>query len=413
MIRSLHLRNFKNFEDARFHFGPFSVVAGENATGKSNLGDALRILQGIATQFDLDSICKSIERPIRSGAETATLRAEIAFPTGQPARYEIGFSAAASDPGVFRVVHEELWGGGELILTRSPSGRAGVIASDQTMEAPVYVRRKNGHLEPMDNRVASLTALFGSAFAPEVPEASLKYILALREILRRIRCLAFSASDLRAPGARGAKSLQPTGKEFPSVLKEVCEDPKKRDAVIAWLRELTPTDIEHVGFFDDPDGRVHLEVHESNGRHFGVRNVSDGTLRFLAVLTAVLGAREHTTYFLEELETGLHPTRIWLLVRLIEEHAGKNDLQVIATTHSPEALDRISETTFGDSTVLASAPGRISASAHRIADLPNAAKLRASQGLGRLLRNGWMEDVLYFDDDGEAETADDPETVAP
>ncbi len=413
MIRSLRVQNFKNFEDATFHFGPFSVIAGENATGKSNLGDALRILHGIATQFDLDSILREVEHPIRSGADAATLSAEIVFSEGEIARYVVGFCTTGSGEGAFRVVHEELWGGGELILTRQPDAEVRAIGREESMEAPVYVRRKSGRLEPMDNRVMSLTALFGSALAPDVPEHPLAYILSLREILRRIRCLAFSMSDLRTPGARGAKSLQPTGKEFPSVLKEVCEDPKKRSAVIAWLRELTPTDIQDVRFFDDPDGRVHLEVHEGNGRHFGVRNVSDGTLRFLAVLTALLGAREHTTCFLEELETGLHPTRIWLLVRLIEEHVGKNDLQVIATTHSPEVLDRINDRTFKNSTVLANIEGHSSSSAHRIANLPNADDLRKSQGLGRLLRNGWMEDVLYFEDEGEAETADDPETVAP
>ena len=129
-------------------------------------------------------------------------------------------------------------------------------------------------------------------------------------------------------------------------------------------------------------------MHEGNGRHFGVQNVSDGTLRFMAVLTAILGAREHTTCFLDELETGLHPSRIWLLVRLIEEHVGQDELQVIATTHSPEVLDRMNDRTFEDSTVLANIQGHASSSAHRIADLPNAAKLRESHGLGRLLRNG-------------------------
>ena len=413
MIRSFRLQNFKNFEDASFRFGPFSVIVGENATGKSNLGDALRILHGIATQFDLDSVLRGVERPIRSGADTATLSAEIVFPEGETARYGVGFSTTGSEEGAFRVVHEELWGDSDLILTRKPDPEVRVIAQEESMEAPVYVRRKNGRLEPMDNRVASLTALFSSAFAPEVPEQSLKYVLALREVLRRIRCLAFAMPDLREPGAKGAKSLQPTGREFPSVLKAVCQDPEKRDAVIAWLGQLTPTDIQGVRFSDDPDGRVHLEVHEGNGRHFGVRKLSDGTLRFLAILTAILGAHRHTTCFLDELETGLHPSRIWLLLRFIEEHVGQDDLQVIATTHSPEVLDRINDLTFDDSTVLANIQGHVSSSAHRIADLPNAAELRASQGFGRLLRNGWMEDVLYLEDDSEAERADEPETVAP
>ena len=402
MIRSLHLQNFKNFEDEKFHFGPFSLIAGENATGKSNLGDALRILHGIAARFDLDSVLRGVQRPIRSGADTATLSAEFVTPNHKRIHYVIGFSATEADEGAFRVVREELRGEGKVIVTRSRT-EAGVIAPNEEMPAPAYVRRKSGNLEPMDIRIASLTALFGSALVPDVPEVPPGYILSLRQMLRRIRCLAFGMPDLRTPGAQGAKSLQSSGREFSSVLKAVCQDPKKRDAVIAWLRELTPTDIRGVRFFDDPDGRVHLEVHEGSGRHFGLRDVSDGTLRFLAVMTAILGAREHPTCFLDDVETGLHPSRIWLLMRFIEEHVGRDDLQVIATTHSPEVLDRMNDRTFRDSTVLANIQGHPSSSAHRIAGLPKAAVLRESHGLGRLLRNGWMEDVLYFEDDREPE----------
>ena len=38
----------------------------------------------------------------------------------------------------------------------------------------------------------------------------------------------------------------------------------------------------------------------------------------------------------------------------------------------------------------------------RVADLPNAAKLRGSQGLGRLHASGWMEDAVLFEAGEEA-----------
>ena len=413
MIRSLRLQNFRNFGDATFHFGPFSVIAGENAAGKSNLGDALRILGRVATRLDLDSAFEGIERPIRAGAETGALSVSIVAPEGETLQYEIEFSAAQPGSRAFQVVHEELRGDGAVIFTRSPSPEVPVIEPAEPMTAPVYVLRNDGQLKPMDSRSKSLTALFGSALADDVPERSLEYILYAWGFLKRIQNLALVPRELREAGATGAETVQETGRDFPAILKRVWEEPEKRTAVIAWLQELIPSDIQELGFFDDPDQRIHVKVHEGRGGNFGAQNVSDGTLRFLAVLTAILGAREHTTYFLEELETGLHPSRIWLLVRFIEEHVGKNELQVIATTHSPEVLDRISDRTFRDSTVVARVPGRASASAHRFTDLPDADRLRKARGLGKLLRNGWMEDVLYFEDKGEAETAHDAETVAP
>ena len=411
MIRSLHLKNFRNFEDATFHFGPFSVIAGENATGKSNLGDALRILNGIATLLDLDSIFKQIRSPIRSGADTATISATFAAPDGEILQYGVGFCATPSDAVRFRVVHEELRGNGDLIFTRSPSAETLVGKSGKPMAAPVYVRRTNGKFEPMDNRSVSLTALFGSALAADVPEHSLEYILYLWEVFKRIHTFALVPEDLRAPGAKGAEALQETGRDFPSVLKRVCQDPGKSASVVEWLRELTPTDIQALRFVQDPDQRTHLEVEEGNGVRFGAHNVSDGTLRFLAVLTAILGARDYTTCFVDELESGLHPSRVWLLVRLIEEHVGEKDLQLIATTHSPEVLDRINDRTFEHSTVLARVRGRTASSAHRLADLPDAGRLRKARGLGGLLRNGWMEDVLYLQDDSDEKTDSQLEKV--
>ena len=37
-----------------------------------------------------------------------------------------------------------------------------------------------------------------------------------------------------------------------------------------------------------------------------------------------------------------------------------------------------------------------------VVDLPNAGRLRGSQGLGRLHTSGWMEDAILFDTGGEA-----------
>ena len=42
MLTSLRLRNFKNFADETLRMGPFTVLVGANASGKSNVRDALR-----------------------------------------------------------------------------------------------------------------------------------------------------------------------------------------------------------------------------------------------------------------------------------------------------------------------------------------------------------------------------------
>ncbi len=48
MIRKLTIRGFKSIRSAVLPFGPFTALIGANASGKSNLLDGLRIVQGLA-----------------------------------------------------------------------------------------------------------------------------------------------------------------------------------------------------------------------------------------------------------------------------------------------------------------------------------------------------------------------------
>ena len=53
MITSLRLVNFKNFADETLRVGPFTVIVGANASGKSNIRDAFRFLHGIGRGYTL------------------------------------------------------------------------------------------------------------------------------------------------------------------------------------------------------------------------------------------------------------------------------------------------------------------------------------------------------------------------
>ena len=56
MITSLRLINFKNFADETLKLGPFTVIVGANASGKSNIRDAFRFLHGVGRGYTLAEI---------------------------------------------------------------------------------------------------------------------------------------------------------------------------------------------------------------------------------------------------------------------------------------------------------------------------------------------------------------------
>ena len=56
MLTHLRLERFKNFREADLSLGPLTLLAGTNASGKSNLRDAFRFLHGIAREYTLAEI---------------------------------------------------------------------------------------------------------------------------------------------------------------------------------------------------------------------------------------------------------------------------------------------------------------------------------------------------------------------
>ena len=96
----------------------------------------------------------------------------------------------------------------------------------------------------------------------------------------------------------------------------------------------------------DPSGRIHLQIQEANGKSVSAYSASDGTLRFLGMLAALLNEDFECLYFIEEIDNGIHPARLHLLLDLIERQTAKGKIQVIATTHSPDVLNLINDTTF-------------------------------------------------------------------
>ena len=85
------------------------------------------------------------------------------------------------------------------------------------------------------------------------------------------------------------------------------------------------------------------------------------------------------------------------MLDLIEKQAAKRDIQVVTTTHSPDLLTFVNDSTFEHLSVVCRLDDSNDAIIRPVASLPNAEKLRTSQGgLGRLLTSRWMETALAF-----------------
>ena len=435
MITSLRLLDFKNFADESLRMGPFTVIVGANASGKSNVRDALRFLHGIGRGYGLadviggrygaggevqwQSIRGAADEIVRSEETSFALEVGVSLPElPQPLRYGrywIEVSGDEQRPGKFRVWSEELEIGqliregrihqGTSIYTSHPPAPDPVEKQDDDTHLLLRMA-KTGEQKKLGHRIAvrpDQPALTQILEHRNVVGAHKHYAEQVRAALADMRFLDLSPERMRQPAFPGQTVLGDGGENLPTVLKEICEDPERREALVEWTRELTPMDVRDLNFPTDRlTGRVQLAFREGNGRTISAYSASDGTLRFLAMLAALLGTNPAGFYVFEEIDNGIHPSRLRLLLDLIEKQTAKGETQVVTTTHSPDLLSMVGDGTFEHTSVICRLPDTDDAVVKRVADLPNAAKLRGSQGLGRLHASGWMEDAILFEAGEEA-----------
>jgi predicted ATPase len=166
--------------------------------------------------------------------------------------------------------------------------------------------------------------------------------------LGRMQTYVLDASAIAAPVAvnRGA-SLQPNGAGLAAVLDDLRDNyPERWELLLAEMCEWLP-EYDYIQFDKPQQGSKGIKLRTKKGKHqIPARDLSQGTLIALALLTLAYLPDPPSLIGLEEIDRGLHPR---LLRRLQDalyrltypESCGESrpPIQVVATTHSPYLLD--------------------------------------------------------------------------
>ena len=128
-----------------------------------------------------------------------------------------------------------------------------------------------------------------------------------------------------------------------------------------------------------------------NGRTFPAPVLSEGTLRFAALTAAFFQDNMPGIMMIEEIENGIHPSRIQILLELMRSQAEHTKTQVLATTHSATILDWLQEedyrTTFLCRRDESTGESRICS----LADAPHFMDAVRKKPASELFSEGWME----------------------
>jgi predicted ATPase len=348
-IREVHVTGYRSVRDVRLRLRQINVLTGPNASGKSNLYNSVFLLakaaaggfaRVIADEGGMASVLWAGPRRSRSlssarpepvrmslGVKTDTFNYELIC--GLPQHSPESRSAFESDP---EVKEEHVWmeeprGLKVTFFQRNPKG-AWILDSEERLTD------YSGELLPTESVLSQLRE-------PHLyPELS-----ALRMEMSQWRFYHHFRTDhdspLRHPqvGVR-TPVLSHDGSDLAAALQTIVEVGQEQELheAIAQAFPGAALEIEH-----DQEGGMFSVLLRMPGlkRPLRARELSDGTLRYLCLLAALLSPRPPALLALNEPETSLHPDLLEPLARQMVNAAQHSQLWV--ATHSQRLAELVEE----------------------------------------------------------------------
>lgn len=416
MIRQIVIQGFKSLRHVDLSLGGLNLFIGTNASGKSNFLEVLRVLQGLAYGLSvlevLDGKPKSAAanewQGIRGGSSSA------AFTSRGSGKRKIHRESIS--------IQTRLQGERDIDLTHvlEFSPREGRVLSESLDEdkRPVFRtakhRRDRGELTVQcfrgrrwgkaagkpwsrtfqfaDDRsvLRAIESPLSLQIPPEAQEAAAQACHIYRDIFQfnpRPEVLRDYSQ------VATARSMGPSGENFAALIAEIARQPQALDDYESWLKELSPVELERVGVLKGAADDVMFALQET-GQLYPAKILSDGTLRFAALTAAFFQLDMPKILLIEEIENGIHPSRLRLLVELLKQQTRSGRVQVFATSHSPVVLSWLREEDYATTFVCRRNPKSAESEIMPMDSLPNFERLAARQEIDQLFVEGGMEASL-------------------
>ncbi len=324
-IRRVVLQNYKSIGHCDVCLRPLTYLVGQNGAGKSNFMDALHFVR--------DALSNSLDYAFNQrGGLSEVRRRSSGHPTHFGIRLE--FNLADGRDGHYTFIVGSLAGGGyevqkeECIISGVGKGPFFRVAKGKLRDSS-----ENTFPSVTADRLALVAVSGLTAFRPVFDALTAMGFYNLNPKLMR---------ELQKP--QDGRLLRPAGENVASVIGHLERvAPENMQTIQEYLHTVAP--MVH-GLERKPIGPMEtLEIRQemAGAKHpwrFLAQNMSDGTLRALGVLTALLQGNvdySPTLIGIEEPETALHPAASSALREVLV--LASTSTQVLVTSHSPDLLD--------------------------------------------------------------------------
>ena len=325
-VHSIKLRNLLSFgpEGQELELKPLNVLIGPNGAGKSNLVEAVGLLKAVPGKlvepiFEGGGMAEWVwcGQPKTTAAE---IEAVVAGPNGKPLRYRL---VLAEDPGSFRIAEERLEdeasNGGRVYLqvdeTTSHVGSTKVGHHTQQSVLASFRHPDHPELEHMSNQLPRIALFREWSFGRNHP--------------------------VRMPQKPDLPNdfLMEDAQNLGLVLNQLMREYDAHSQLVKALRSFYEgVDDYHV---DIQYGTVQTFLREGK-MSISATRLSDGTIRYLCLLTILCHPNPPPLICLEEPELGLHPDILPDLAELMRKASER--CQLIVTTHSDVIVDALTDT---------------------------------------------------------------------
>ncbi len=356
MLKSFTLKNFKSFKEATLQLTPtVTFLIGANGSGKSNALEALRLLNCLGkgeSLRDFETKVNSQSPIIRGPSSELIRRGEMSFclevkiensPNELFFSLDIGRDKQTEEQGKVRNL---VFNSEEL---KDSSGKVIYSTFENSNPLPKVVKAFSATQgQALFIGLQALSLLVAST-QPSIPQKQIKELnfgtMILKNHFSNIHFWNFNPEKMRGYCRQmETVNLAESGENLSAILEKLCQNSQLKREILDFIRSLPEQDIEDITFSITDTGYVMVRLEEEFSSSLNSMTsyaLSDGTLRALAIAAALYGAPEGSLIVIEEVDNGIHPSRIKHLVDKMYEIAAERKIQILVTTHDPAMMDAI------------------------------------------------------------------------
>lgn len=359
MIKSFIYENFKGYDKAVLWLEQITTLIGSNASGKSNAIEGMQILSELALGKDLRVVFDETknEGSIRGGAKGCCRYGSGSFMLGCTLDWDemndllyrikigVGSRVTVDEESLYMVRNAR---------TDASHGRKIFKASVSAEESgDIIVEYSNGKKgeNPVcrANRNMSVLSQIQGRLPSDAEnyELMINIIKTVQDSLSGMFILDPIPALMRGYSRVGDSALRRNCSNISSVLYDIKErNYDEWSKLCQIIKNLPENEIRDIDFVKTSINDVILVQKEQNGKStssIDAARLSDGTLRCIAVLAAVMSEPEHSLIAIEEMDNGIHPSRVIRLVHALSEVAQRRKIDLVMTTHSVTVLNGLNK----------------------------------------------------------------------